>query len=194
MFNSIFKIIYFVELMMITIVRSAHTAKYRKMKTEVDRKSVFDLVLLALAGIGMTVPLIYVFSSLLDFADYNLPDWVGWSGVILFALAIWLLWRSHADLGRNWTPTLGIRSGHRLVTVGVFNSIRHPMYAAHILWAVAQAMILHNWIAGYSFFVIVVPQYLFRIKVEEQMMLEQFGEQYADYMTRTGRIIPPILK
>jgi protein-S-isoprenylcysteine O-methyltransferase Ste14 len=193
-FNSVFKIVYFIEFVLITVVRSAHTAKYRTLKTIVDRKTLLDVVLLGFAGIGMLIPLVYVFSSVLDFADYALPNWVGWLGVVLFGLAIWLLWRSHADLGRNWTPTLGIRDDHRLVTKGVFKYIRHPMYAAHWLWAIAQVLMLHNWIAGYSFLVVAVPQYLLRVNDEEQMMLEQFGEEYRAYMERTGRMIPRLLK
>jgi len=85
---------------------------------------------------------------------------------------------------------LSIRDDHQLVTSGVFKHIRHPMYAAHLLWAVAQVLMLHNWIAGFSFLVVSIPQYLLRVNAEEQMMLEQFGEQYKNYMQRTGRIIP----
>jgi protein-S-isoprenylcysteine O-methyltransferase Ste14 len=192
-FNSTFKIIYFMELLLISVVRTAHTAKYRKLETTLDRKTLVDIVFLALTGIGMLVPIVYVFSSVLDFANYDLPNWVGWVGVGLFGCAIWLLWRSHADLGRNWTPTLAIRDEHTLVTEGVYRYIRHPMYAAHWLWAIAQVLMLHNWIAGYSFLVFVVPQYLLRVDDEEQMMLEQFKE-YRAYMQRTGRIIPRVLK
>jgi len=60
------------------------------------------------------------------------------------------------------------------------------MYAAHLLWAIAQALMLHNWIAGFSLLVVTIPQYLFRVNAEEQMLLEQFGEQYKNYMQRTG--------
>jgi protein-S-isoprenylcysteine O-methyltransferase Ste14 len=194
MFNNVFKIVYFVEFLLISVVRSTHTSKYRTLKTILDRKTLLDVVLLGLAGICMLIPLVYVFSSVLDFADYALPNWVGWIGVVLFGLATWLLWRSHADLGRNWTPTLGIRDEHRLVTEGVYKYIRHPMYAAHWLWAIAQVLMLHNWIAGYSFLVIVVPHYLLRVNLEEQMMLGQFGEEYRAYMERTGRMIPRLLK
>ena len=194
MFNNIFKIVYFLEFLLISVVRSTHTAKYRTLKTTLDRKTLLDLLLLGLAGIGMLIPLVYVFSSALDFADYALPNWVGWVGVALFGLAIWLLWRSHVDLGRNWTPTLGIRDEHTLVTEGVFRYIRHPMYAAHLLWAIAQVLMLHNWIAGYALLVVTVPVYLLRVDDEEQMMLEQFGEGYREYMQRTGRIIPHSLK
>lgn len=194
MFNNVFKIVYFIEFVLISIVRSAHTTKYRTLRIALDRKTLLDVFLLGLAGIGMLIPLVYVFSSVLDFADYALPDWVGWTGVVLFGLAIWLLWRSHADLGRNWTPTLGIRDEHKLVTEGVFKYIRHPMYAAHLLWALAQVLMLHNWIAGFSFLVVSAPQYLLRVNDEEQMMLEQFGEEYRAYMERTGRVIPHLMK
>jgi protein-S-isoprenylcysteine O-methyltransferase Ste14 len=190
MFNSVFKIVYFVGFLIITAVRKSHTAQVRTLKTVLDRKTLPDMVLLALAAIGMLVPLVYVFSSILDFANYGLPNWIGWVGVGLFGLSICLLWRSHAKLGRNWTPTLGIRDEHSLVTEGVYKYIRHPMYAAHWLWAIAQVLILHNWIAGYSFLIAVVPHYLMRVNNEEQMMLKQFGEEYRTYMKRTGRMIP----
>ncbi len=192
MFNSTFKVVYFVELLLITVVRSAHTSKLRKLDTIVDRKTAVDVVFLALTGIGMLVPIVYVFSSILDFADYDLPNWVGWVGAGLFGFATWLLWRSHADLGRNWTPTLGIRDEHTLVTEGVFRYIRHPMYAAHLIWAVAQVLMLHNWLAGFSFLVFILPHYLLRVGDEEQMMLDQFGDDYRAYMQRTGRFIPRV--
>jgi protein-S-isoprenylcysteine O-methyltransferase Ste14 len=190
MFNSIFKIVYLVEFLVISAVRKAQTSRYRTLKTILDKRTPLDLFMLGLSGVGMLVPLVYVFSSVLDFADFWLPDWMGWLGAVFFGGAIWLLWRSHVDLGRNWTPTLAIRDEHHLVTEGVFRYIRHPMYAAHLLWAVAQVMMLHNWIAGFSFLLVAVPQYLLRVNDEEQMMIEQFGETYRAYMQTTGRILP----
>ena len=190
MFNSIFKIIYFVELILITTVRSLGTAKYKGLKTEVNLSSTLDTILLALNGVGMVVPIFYVFSTWLDFSDYSLPDWLSWIGVVLFAQAAVILHLTHQAMGRSWTPTLGLREDHKLVTDGIFKYIRHPMYAAHILWAIAQPLILTNWIAGFSFIIPQVMQYWFRVADEEKMMLEAFGEKYRTYMGRTGRIIP----
>jgi protein-S-isoprenylcysteine O-methyltransferase Ste14 len=141
----------------------------------------------------MIVPIVYVLSSWLDFANYTLPDWIGWVGVVLFAFAIWLLWRSHHDLGRNWTPTVAMRYEPELITGGVYKYIRHPMYSAHLIWAIAQIIILHNWIAGYSFLIVQVPFYFIRIKNEEQMMIEQFGAAYKAYMEKTDRLIPKLI-
>jgi protein-S-isoprenylcysteine O-methyltransferase Ste14 len=190
MFDSVFKTLYFIEFILISLVRAAQTRPYRRLEMAVDRTTTSDMILLALSGIGMLVPLVYVFSSWLDFADYYLPDWTGWLGAVLFAVAIWLLWRSHLDLGRNWTPALGFREDHELVTDGVFEHVRHPMYAAHILWGIAAALMLHNWIVGLTLPGVMVAVYLSRVSAEEQMMLEQFGEQYRAYMQRTGRLIP----
>ena len=121
----------------------------RNNKIVVSRKTTLELALLALAFLGMLViPLAYVFTPLLNFADYQLPSWAGWIGVMVFAVAVWLLWRSHADLGRNWSETLEVRQGHQLITSGIYTHVRHPMYAAIMLWSLAQPLLMHNWIAG----------------------------------------------
>jgi protein-S-isoprenylcysteine O-methyltransferase Ste14 len=148
-----------------------------------------DGVLLGFAGSGLCLPLIYLFTPWLDFADYDLPGWLGWIGTVVFAGAIVLLWRSHADLGRNWSPTLQIRPEHSLITHGIYRHIRHPMYSAHLLWAIAQGLLLANWLAGWIFFVTSLPLYLYRVPREEQMMLDQFGDDYRHYKIRTGSMI-----
>lgn len=190
MFNSIFKIAYFILFILASVVRKIFTSKNKKMNFVVEKKSKGDIILLTFDGIGMIIPLVYVFSSWLDFADYSLPVWVGWLGVVLFADAILILYFSHAHLGSNWSPVLGIKKEHTLITSGIYKYIRHPMYAAHILWAIAQILMLHNWIAGYSFIVVMIPHYLLRVGKEEQMMVEQFGERYREYMKSSGRIFP----
>lgn len=194
MFNSIFKIIYFIQLILITAVRSMGTAKYKRLTTEINLSSTLDTILLALNGVGMLVPVFYVFSTWFDSADYSLPAWLSWIGVALFALAAVLLHLTHQAMGRSWTPTLGLREDHKLVTDGIFKYIRHPMYAAHILWAIAQPLILTNWIAGFSFLIPQILQYWSRVSDEENMMLEHFGEEYREYMKTTGRIFPSLTR
>lgn len=190
MFNSIFKIVYFVEFMIISVIRKYFTKKQHREKIAIDKKTGLEIFLLVINGIGMIIPLIYVFTSWLDFANYYLPDWVGWLGALLFIDAMWILFKSHADLGRHWIAIVGLREDHKLVTNGIYKYIRHPMYAAHIVWAIAQVMMLHNWIAGYSFILVIVPFYLYRVKKEEEMLLETFGEEYEAYRNKTGALFP----
>jgi protein-S-isoprenylcysteine O-methyltransferase Ste14 len=105
-------------------------------------------------------------------------------------VAIWLFWRSHADLGLNWSMTLEMRKDHELVTRGVYRRVRHPMYAAIFLFAIAQGLVLQNWLAGWGGFVSFALLYLVRAPREEKMMSEFFGEEYGRYVRRTGRLWP----
>ena len=191
MASSFFQGAYWLGVILASVIRVVYTRGYREMKIAEYHGTRLDLLLTAVPALGMFVlPLIYVLTPWLDFADYHLPMWAGWIGVALFGAGLWLLWRSHADLARNWSPSLEIIEGHSLVTHGVFRYIRHPMYAAHVLWGIAQVFLLQNWIAGFSMLVCLLPQLVNRIRGEEQMMLEHFGEEYRSYMDRTGRLIP----
>ncbi len=190
MLNNPFKIVYLVGFLIITVIRKIFTARLRNEKLAVDDKTVLDITFLALNGIGMIIPLVYVFSALLDFADYQRPDWIGYLGAALFLAASWMLYHSHADLNRNWIPIVGLRPNHKLITTGIYKNIRHPMYSAHMIWAIAQAMILPNWIAGFSFLIILTPHIIFRMGVEEKLLIEQFSDEYRDYMKRSGRLLP----
>jgi len=98
--------------------------------------------------------------------------------------------RTHEALGRNWSVTLEVRENHRLVTEGIYRYLRHPMYTAFWLWALAQALLLPNWIAGPAGLLGFGTLYFFRVSREEQLMLDTFGEEYRAYMARTRRIIP----
>jgi protein-S-isoprenylcysteine O-methyltransferase Ste14 len=89
---------------------------------------------------------------------------------------------------------LEILQSHVLVTHGVFSHIRHPRYAAHLLWGIAQVFLLQNWIAGFSMLVTFLPGYFYRSRVEERMMIEHFGDEYRSYMGRTGRLFPRLGK
>jgi protein-S-isoprenylcysteine O-methyltransferase Ste14 len=68
------------------------------------------------------------------------------------------------------------------------------MYASHVLWAIAQALLIQNWIAGLASLVVFLPLYLLRVPHEEDMMLKQFGDQYRAYMDRTGGVIPRLCR
>ena len=140
------------------------------------------------------IPALYVLTPWLDKANYRLPTRAqgraGGVGTVILAVAVWLFWRSHTDLGRNWSPSLQLREGHMLVTEGVYRYIRHPMYASMWLWGIAQALLLQNWVAGWASLVLFLPLYVLRVPREERMLLEYFGDAYRTYMNRTARVVP----
>ncbi|MGH6737503.1 MAG: protein-S-isoprenylcysteine O-methyltransferase, partial [Bradyrhizobium sp.] len=115
---------------------------------------------------------------------------IAWLGVAAMAAALWLFHRSHADLGRNWSISLQVREQHALVKTGIYRLIRHPMYSSFFLLGIAQMLLLPNWFAGVSGIAGAGLLFAFRVRREEQMMLESFGDDYRAYMAQTKRIIP----
>jgi protein-S-isoprenylcysteine O-methyltransferase Ste14 len=191
--HNMFEVVFLLGFVAGSLIRVVYAVGRRGVKAEKRYSSMIDIILVSAAGIGMDLPFLYLFTPWLDFANYNLPRWIGWIGMPVFAGAIFMLWRSHADLGRNWSATLQILGRHSLVTTGVYQYVRHPMYAAHLLWAIAQGLLLSNWFAGWAFLVLSIPLYVVRIPREEQMMLEHFGEAYRAYRSRTGGMVPRII-
>ena len=187
----ILKIGYGIVILGTFIIRYPHQKRNKSNQIRTDKKEALEKSLLGLVFLGMMiVPLIYIFSNILSFADYILPVSLHMLGLLLIIPTLWLFYRSHKDLGTNWSVSLEIREGHHVVDTGVYKYIRHPMYTAIWLWCIVQALLLNNYIAGLSGLVCFGLLYFLRVKKEERMMLQEFGKAYEDYVKRTKRIIP----
>lgn len=173
-------------------IRAPHGKRSRAVKTVKRFKGAREAVLLVLAWVGFLVPLIWVASPAFSFAEYPLHLTPLLAGSTCLVLGLWYFYRSHADLGTNWSVTLELRESHRLITQGVYRRVRHPMYAALFLYAVGQVLAVPNWIAGPSYLVSFAILFLLRVRLEEQMMLDAFGNDYATYMAQTKRLVPGI--
>lgn len=171
-------------------IRAPHGHRSRAVKTAKSFKGRLETALLVLAWIGFFVPIVWLASPLFSFADYPLLPLPFALGCVLLVLGLWLLYRSHADLGTNWSITLEVRENHTLVAHGVYARVRHPMYLALFLHSLGQALVLPNWIAGPSYFVAFGLLFALRVQAEERMMLERFGEAYEAYRARTKRLVP----
>jgi protein-S-isoprenylcysteine O-methyltransferase Ste14 len=173
------------------VIRHPYQRRARRIPIRTSARDRLEQVLLVLAGAGLVgVPALYVFSPVLRAADHTFHPGLAWAGTIVFVGALWVLHRSHRDLGRNFSISLELRDAHSLVTDGIYAYVRNPMYLAFWLWAIAQALLLHNWIAGFAGLAGFGILFVFRIKREERLMLDAFGEQYRSYMSRTARIVP----
>ena len=191
MASRFFLCIYLGGLVVISIVRIGYVMHRDKREPVARVHGVLDSILMGLTGTGLgAFPLLVAFTDWLAFADYRLPAWAGWVGVVVYMAALILLWRSHADLGVNWSPKVEAKQDQQLVTRGVYRWVRHPMYAAHWLWAAAQALLVANWLAGPAFLVTFWPLYLVRVPREERMLEARFGDEYRRYARCTGRIVP----
>jgi protein-S-isoprenylcysteine O-methyltransferase Ste14 len=188
---DIFTAIYFVAIVVEIIIRIPLNQKRKQEKMSEQRVTRQERTLLGLLSLGMFfIPITYAATNWLDFANYRLPAWAGWLGVLIIAGALFVFWRAHADLGLNWSPSLEIREKHELITRGIYGVIRHPMYASQWLWVIAQPLLLQNWIAGFANLLVFIPFYFLRVQAEEQLMLEKFGDQYQAYMQKVGGVLP----
>ena len=175
-----------------SFIRAPYAARNRKNVIKDDRRDLVDrLLLTAMFLTMMFLPLLHLaVPSVFAFADYRLPEGAWIAGALLLLLYLILFWRSHADLGRNWSPTLEVRDEHRLVTEGIYARIRHPMYAAIWLATLAQPLLIQNWIAGALVVAAFAALYVIRVPREEAMLRAEFGEAYDAYCGRANRLWP----
>lgn len=185
------KIVWLIGTVVWFVIRYPHQRRSRQVSkaSSTDRRR--ERAILAVTGLLVhVVPLIYVLTGWPKFADYTFQPLLGALGALVFTAALYLFYRSHKDLGTNWSIALDIRQKHSLVTAGVYRLVRHPMYSAFWLNAAGQALLLPNWIAGPAGLFGIALLYFARVAREERMMLETFGEEYRAYMGRSARLIP----
>jgi protein-S-isoprenylcysteine O-methyltransferase Ste14 len=188
---QVWNLVFLIGMIVYVSIRGVFGGRTKRNEKVVSRVDTRDRALVAVVFLGSIIlPALYLFTPWLGFADYRLPAFIPWCGAVAMVIALWLFWRAHVDLGLNWSITLEMRKDHELIVHGLYRRIRHPMYAAIFLFAVAQALLLQNWLAGWAGFVTFAILYLVRTPREEKMMCEVFGESYRDYMQRTGRIWP----
>ncbi len=154
-----------------------------------DRTREWALITISFAGLFL-LPLVYATADQPKFATYEFHPVQAWLGTAVLIAAMALLYRTHRDLGRAWSVTLEVREGHALITRGIYQRLRHPMYSSFWLWAISQALLLPNWVAGLAGIVGFGTLFFARVGHEERMMLEAFGDDYRAYMARTHRLIP----
>ena len=175
------------------IIRYPHQCRARKTATADRRDLVRERTLMLISYSGLfVVPLIYVLTDQPKFAGYTFSSIQASIGALVLVAAMALLYRTHRDLGPAWSISLEVRDKHTLITRGIYEKLRHPMYSAFWLWAISQALLLPNWVAGLSGIVGFGTLFFARVGHEERMMLETFGDEYRAYMARTYRLIPRI--
>ena len=130
------------------------------------------------------------------------PPWMWWSyfvlpmelrfvGLVIAVVSLPFAYWIGKTLADSFSFTLEIQEDQKLVTTGPYSRIRHPLYTATLLFLIGQILVSDNWL--FLAIVVVLVPYLFkRMRKEEDMMVEEFGEDYIEYMKKTGRLLPRI--
>lgn len=124
-------------------------------------------------------------------ARWPLPDWVRWIAALVaigtIPVFVWIL----VSIGSNITPTHITRQTHKLVRHGPYRWVRHPLYATGFIFCAALTLLTALWWLPVGIIPPLVAL-LLRTPIEETRLIETFGEEYREYMKRTGRFFPKI--
>jgi protein-S-isoprenylcysteine O-methyltransferase Ste14 len=115
--------------------------------------------------------------------------WAGF-GLTFIVGGLIIRWIAILQLGNSFTVDVAITNAANLKTDGIYETIRHPSYSGILLVVVGFSAIMSSL---YSFLVFVPPVFLaiiYRIKIEEKVLLKEFGESYLKYAANTKKLIP----
>ena len=119
----------------------------------------------------------------------NLFFWIGVfitiSGLCFSALA-------RKYLGKNWSQAVTIKDDHQLITDGPYTIVRHPIYTGLLLGFIGTSIAVGE-LRGLIADVLVFSVLLFKLKLEDKWLLEQFGESYKIYCQKVSAFIPFII-
>lgn len=111
------------------------------------------------------------------------------SGILAIA-SVWLGLSAVKTLGKQWNIKAQIIEGHELITTGPYKIVRHPIYSALFgLLIVTGYSITQLW----AFIIAIVLYFIgtiFRTRVEEQLLIQHFGDQYEKYKKKVPALIP----
>ena len=110
---------------------------------------------------------------------------------MLLGLGLVLVFVSFFTLGRNYSSFVVIHHDHRLVTRGIYSRIRHPIYLGVIVATVGMALCGTS-APGLLVASLLVPLFVFRMRYEEALLIEEFGDDYRRYAKRTHRLLPGV--
>ena len=167
----------------------------RESGEKISRK-VDGTVMMTIIRIGGLVlwlsPLAYLINpGWMAWSKVGLPDWVRWLGVGIGVFNTFGIYWLFSSIGTGITPTSATRTEHKLVTNGIYKYIRHPLYTFGSSMFISFGMMADNWfIAVLGIFTFILMA--IRTPKEEANLIEKFGDEYRDYMKRTGRFLPKL--
>ncbi|MGC7872856.1 isoprenylcysteine carboxylmethyltransferase family protein [Desulfosporosinus sp. SYSU MS00001] len=164
-------------------LKDLNLAIQREGKISMSLRSILSLVML------LSIVIYVISPSWLQVFTLSFPLWLRLTGLALSLATLPLLYWSHRALGRQYSPDLDLKEGHKLITRGPYSIIRHPMYTILIAFMISISLFSASTL-------ILVPHMaallllLLRLDKEEAMLIEKFGADYREYMLKTGRLLP----
>ncbi|UCE10445.1 MAG: isoprenylcysteine carboxylmethyltransferase family protein [Candidatus Thorarchaeota archaeon] len=125
----------------------------------------------------------------IEWSYVALPSLLRWIGIFFAGLSVILVGWIHVNLGRQYSAELAIQEEHALITTGPYSRTRHPMYTVLNMFSISLSITTASLLVM-LFAVLVAIPFPWIARMEEEMLLKEFGSEYQEYMDRTGRFFP----
>ena len=125
----------------------------------------------------------------------NIPDGAHWlrpASVLLLVLGLLVRCVAILTLGKAFSANVAVRESQKLNQSGLYGVVRHPSYLGMLIIFFAIGLHSRNWLCLALAIVPTTAALLYRIHVEEAVLLEAFAEEYLAYSRETKRLIPGI--
>jgi protein-S-isoprenylcysteine O-methyltransferase Ste14 len=117
---------------------------------------------------------------------------LGYLGCLFIVIGVTIRLMAVATLKQQFTIKVSIMERHKIVEQGVYKIIRHPAYLGYLTSLLGIGLVLGNWVGLTVLVVLPFLGILYRIHVEESVLLSYFGSAYQEYAKRTKRLLPRI--
>jgi protein-S-isoprenylcysteine O-methyltransferase len=111
------------------------------------------------------------------------------AGLILFVAGLTIAFVAVFTLRRFYLSTLVIVEDHQLITHGIYRFIRHPIYFGALI-VIMGAPVYAPSLYGFLVLSLLIPIFLNRIRMEEELLAEEFGDAYRTYRETTRKLVP----
>jgi protein-S-isoprenylcysteine O-methyltransferase Ste14 len=108
----------------------------------------------------------------------------------LAVFTVWLVAAAVRTLGKQWAIVAHVVEGHQLITAGPYRIVRHPIYSGMFMIMLATALVVSHWIGLIVAVVLYTIGTVWRIGIEEKLLIETFGSQYLEYKRKVPAFIP----
>ena len=113
-----------------------------------------------------------------------------WTGMAVMVAGLLLRWWSVRTLAQYFTVDIALQPGQELIRRGPYRRVRHPSYSGALLTVSGCGIAMGNLLAALVVIVPITAAFLWRIRIEEQMLAQAFPEAYPDYARDTWRLVP----
>jgi protein-S-isoprenylcysteine O-methyltransferase Ste14 len=111
-------------------------------------------------------------------------------GLVVMVIGFVIAFTAVFTLKKFYSSALVTRVDHRLITHGIYRVVRHPIYLGVVLVCCVALPVYSSSAWGFLILSLLIPIFLGRIRMEERLLIEHFGDAYREYTSSTRKLIP----